>query len=46
MAARLAGDGFVLEQAPAAGTPLTPGSACALKLGRQPVQNVPVGAQQ
>ena len=46
MAARLTGDGFVLEQAPAAGTPLTPGSACALKLGRQPVQNVPVGAQQ
>jgi cell division protein FtsI (penicillin-binding protein 3) len=33
---RFSGDGFVLEQSPAAGTVLVPGTACALTLGRQP----------
>jgi cell division protein FtsI (penicillin-binding protein 3) len=35
LATRLTGDGFVLEQAPAAGTLLIPGASCTLKLGRQ-----------
>jgi cell division protein FtsI (penicillin-binding protein 3) len=37
MTGRLNGDGFVLEQSPAAGSVLVPGSACALTLGRQPL---------
>ena len=36
MTGRLNGDGFVLEQSPAAGSVLVPGTACALTLGRQP----------
>ena len=36
MTGRFSGDGFVLEQSPAAGTVLVPGTACALTLGRQP----------
>ncbi|MGH2604806.1 MAG: penicillin-binding transpeptidase domain-containing protein, partial [Dehalococcoidia bacterium] len=36
MTTRLSGDGFVLEQSPAAGVPLMPGETCALKLGRRP----------
>ena len=36
MTGRFTGDGFVLEQSPAAGTVLVPGTACALTLGRQP----------
>jgi membrane peptidoglycan carboxypeptidase len=36
MTGSLSGDGFVLEQSPAAGTVLVPGSVCALTLGRQP----------
>jgi cell division protein FtsI (penicillin-binding protein 3) len=43
--ARINGDGFVLEQAPAAGTPLAQGDICVLKLGRR--ATVPAqGAQQ
>jgi cell division protein FtsI (penicillin-binding protein 3) len=36
MTGRLNGDGFVLEQSPAAGSVLVPGTACVLTLGRQP----------
>jgi cell division protein FtsI (penicillin-binding protein 3) len=36
MTGRLNGDGFVLEQSPAAGSVLVPGGACVLTLGRQP----------
>jgi beta-lactam-binding protein with PASTA domain len=36
MTGRLNGDGFVLEQSPAAGTVLLPGASCVLTLGRQP----------
>ncbi len=32
---RLAGNGVVIEQSPEAGTPLAPGGACTLKLGRR-----------
>jgi cell division protein FtsI (penicillin-binding protein 3) len=46
LATRLTGDGFVLEQAPAAGTVLIPGTSCALKLGRQLPIAAPVGASQ
>jgi cell division protein FtsI (penicillin-binding protein 3) len=35
LSARLTGSGFVLEQSPAAGSVLMPGSACTVKLGRQ-----------
>jgi cell division protein FtsI (penicillin-binding protein 3) len=35
MVARLTGDGFVIDQAPAAGTPLGVADACTLKLGRR-----------
>ena len=35
MSARMSGDGFVIEQSPAAGTPLVPGDAALLKLGRR-----------
>jgi cell division protein FtsI (penicillin-binding protein 3) len=37
------GAGFVLEQSPAPGTPVVPGTACVLTLGRQPVRT---GASQ
>ena len=36
MTGRLNGDGFVLEQSPAAGSAAIPGTACVLTLGRQP----------
>ena len=36
MTGRLNGDGFVLEQTPAAGGVLLPGTECVLTLGRQP----------
>jgi membrane peptidoglycan carboxypeptidase len=36
MTGRFSGDGFVIEQSPAAGTVLVPGTACTLMLGRQP----------
>ncbi len=42
MTGRLNGDGFVLEQSPAAGSVLVSGGACVLTLGRQP----PAGAPQ
>jgi beta-lactam-binding protein with PASTA domain len=34
--ARLSGDGFVVEQSPAAGAPLADGDGCVLTLGRRP----------
>jgi membrane peptidoglycan carboxypeptidase len=40
---RLSGDGFVVEQTPAAGSVLVPGSACVLTLGRRPPR---IGAHQ
>jgi stage V sporulation protein D (sporulation-specific penicillin-binding protein) len=45
---RLSGDGFVLEQSPAAGSALVPGTACVLTLGRQPAMRTVAspGAQQ
>ena len=36
VAAQMKGDGFVVEQSPAAGSPLQPGDFCALKLARVP----------
>jgi cell division protein FtsI (penicillin-binding protein 3) len=36
MTAQLSGSGFVVEQSPAAGSPLVPGAMCALTLGRRP----------
>jgi beta-lactam-binding protein with PASTA domain len=36
VAARVNGDGFVVDQLPAAGSPLQPGESCSLKLGRVP----------
>ncbi len=44
MTGQLNGDGFVLEQSPAAGSAAVPGTACVLTLGRQPPQRT--GAQQ
>ncbi len=35
MTARMSGDGFVLEQSPAAGTALGATDACVIKLGRR-----------
>ncbi len=35
MVARMTGDGFVIDQAPSAGTPLGVADACTLKLGRR-----------
>jgi beta-lactam-binding protein with PASTA domain len=46
MTARMTGDGFVLEQTPAAGSTLAPGAACALRLGRRPTPTTPAGAPQ
>ncbi len=37
MTGRLAGDGFVVEQSPAAGSALVRGNTCLLTLGRQPL---------
>jgi cell division protein FtsI (penicillin-binding protein 3) len=36
VSARMNGDGFVVDQSPAAGSPLQPGDFCSLKLGRVP----------
>ncbi len=44
MTGQLTGDGFVLDQSPAAGSVAVPGAACVLTLGRQPPQRT--GAQQ
>jgi beta-lactam-binding protein with PASTA domain len=44
MTGQLTGDGFVLDQSPAAGSVAVPGTACVLTLGRQPPQRT--GAQQ
>ena len=44
MTGQLNGDGFVLEQSPAAGSAAVPGTACVLTLGRQPPQRT--GAHQ
>ena len=46
MTARMSGSGFVLEQAPAAGSILVPGAACSLTLGRQLPGGPPAGAPQ
>ena len=40
MTARMSGDGFVLEQSPAAGEALGANGICVLKLGRRPGTNV------
>jgi membrane peptidoglycan carboxypeptidase len=45
VAARMNGDGFVVDQSPAAGSPLQPGDFCSLKLGRVPAAP-PGGASQ
>jgi cell division protein FtsI (penicillin-binding protein 3) len=45
MTARMSGDGFVVEQSPAAGTPLMPGYVCALQLARRP-PGITAGATQ
>ncbi|HSC28314.1 MAG TPA: PASTA domain-containing protein, partial [Vicinamibacterales bacterium] len=39
MTARMTGDGFVIDQSPDPGTPLVPGAASVLRLGRQ----LPIG---
>ena len=44
LTARMSGDGFVVDQSPAAGAAVVQGMACVLKLGRHPV--VAQGAQQ
>ena len=44
MSGLFSGDGFVLEQSPAAGSAAVPGTACVLTLGRQPPQRA--GAHQ
>jgi len=36
MTAQMTGDGFVVQQSPAAGTPLEPGRVCSVKLDRRP----------
>jgi beta-lactam-binding protein with PASTA domain len=38
LAARMQGDGLVIDQTPAPGFPLEPGSTCLLVLGREPVR--------
>jgi beta-lactam-binding protein with PASTA domain len=45
MTASMKGDGFVVRQSPAAGTPLTPGDSCALQLERRPPE-ITAGASQ
>ena len=44
MTARMSGDGFVLEQTPAAGEPLEARGTCVLKLGRRPPASSTGGA--
>ena len=44
LTARMTGDGFVVEQSPAARSVVVQGAACLLKLGRRPV--LAQGAQQ
>jgi cell division protein FtsI (penicillin-binding protein 3) len=44
--ARLNGNGFVIEQSPAAGTAFAPGDTCTLKLGRRPIAPPMTGAPQ
>ena len=44
--ARLNGNGFVVEQSPAAGTAFAPGDMCTLKLGRRPLTPPSTGASQ
>ena len=44
--ARLNGNGFVIEQSPAAGTAFAPGDTCTLKLGRRPIAPPLTGAPQ
>jgi len=46
MTARMNGDGFVLEQSPAAGEPLDTRGTCVLKLGRRPPAGTTGGATQ
>jgi len=47
MTARLSGDGFVVEQSPAAGDALVRGDACTLRLGRRaPAGSAAAGGQQ
>jgi membrane peptidoglycan carboxypeptidase len=46
MTPRLTGNGFVVEQRPAAGSPLQPGAACVLVLGRRPPAGAEGGAPQ
>jgi cell division protein FtsI (penicillin-binding protein 3) len=46
MTARLAGDGFVLEQSPAPGAALVRGEACTLRLGRRQPAPSATGGQQ
>jgi cell division protein FtsI (penicillin-binding protein 3) len=46
MAARVSGDGFVVEQSPAPGEALVRGDACTLKLGRRPPVIPATGGQQ
>jgi cell division protein FtsI (penicillin-binding protein 3) len=45
MTARLSGDGFVVEQTPAAGSALVRGDACALRLARRPPPASATGGQ-
>ena len=44
VSARLAGNGFVVDQSLAPGSPFAPGDTCTLKLGRRPL--TPIGAAQ
>jgi cell division protein FtsI (penicillin-binding protein 3) len=46
LTARITGNGFVLDQSPAAGSVLIAGAACSLKLGRQPLAASPPGAPE
>jgi cell division protein FtsI (penicillin-binding protein 3) len=46
LSARLDGAGFVVEQSPAAGTPVIPGGPCTLKLGRHSQPTAAPGAPQ
>jgi cell division protein FtsI (penicillin-binding protein 3) len=46
MTARMNGDGFVLEQSPAAGEPLDTRGTCVLRLGRRPPSSASGGATQ
>lgn len=46
MTARLSGNGFVIDQLPAAGSALVRGDVCVLTLGRRPPSDAPGGAVQ